>query len=54
MLEIKTIYGTFATYKDLYIFMLSEKIDNIEVTSFYNFSKINTLCLTLDDILKLI
>lgn len=53
MFIIKTKFGNFSTFKDLYLFMKDENIYSIEVTSYYIFDKINTSNLSLDDVKKL-
>ncbi|PRR77656.1 hypothetical protein CLLI_22200 [Clostridium liquoris] len=53
MLELKTQYGTFGNFRDLYRFMLEEDIENVRVTTYYIFDKLSTLNLSLQEIKNL-
>lgn len=47
---MKTKYGNFGNFKDLYLFMNDENLTEIEVEASYCLSKIMRITLTLDDV----
>lgn len=53
MLELRTSYGTFSKFKDLYLFMIEQDIKKIKVDTYYIFNKVNSLELTLEEVKSL-
>ena len=54
MLEIKTDYGVFGSFKDLLIFVKNEGIKELAVRTYYIFDKILCTKLTVKDIENII
>ena len=54
MLEIKTDYGVFGSFKDLLIFVKNEGIKELPVRTYYVFDKVLHTNLTVKDIENII
>lgn len=50
MLELRTSYGTFSKFKDLYLFMIEQELKKIKVDTYYILKKVNSLELTLEEV----
>jgi len=53
MLLIKTEYGNFGNFKDLYTFMIEEKIENVITDTSYIFDRVLKSSLTLEEVEEL-
>jgi len=53
MLILKTVYGDFGNFKDLYRFMQEENLKEISIAADYIFSNFSNQVLTLEEVYNL-